>query len=153
MIVLTTKQGMIKMYNAEVLSKFPVVQHFTFGSLFSFDPDPNASAPPPSVHTASQPPAAATSTQAPTARPGVGTAAPWAQGVPRAGGTGVGTGMPGPTARPGAGTAAPWAGTGTGVPAPTARPGVGTAAPWAQGGGAPGIPYSRVPGRGRGEGR
>lgn len=115
------------MYNAEVLSKFPVVQHFPFGSLFSFDPDPDAHVPPPSVHTASQPTAAPTGMQPPTARPG-GTAAPWAQGATRAG--------------PGAGT---------GMPAPTARPGVGTAAPWAQGGG--GIPYSRVPGRGRGEGR
>ena len=146
------------MYNAEVLSKFPVVQHFPFGSLFSFDHDPDASVPSPSVHTASQPTAAPSGMQAPTARPGVGTAAPWAGG-------GTGTGMPGPTARPGAGTAAPWAqgapragtgagvGTGTGMPAPTARPGVGTAAPWAQGGQAPGIPYSRVPGRGRGDGR
>jgi serine/threonine-protein phosphatase 2A activator len=30
------------MYNAEVLCKFPVVQHFPFGSLFSWEEDPNA---------------------------------------------------------------------------------------------------------------
>lgn len=46
---------MIKMYNAEVLSKFPVVQHFPFGSLFSWTPDPNVPAPSTSVHTANQP--------------------------------------------------------------------------------------------------
>lgn len=34
-------KGMIKMYNAEVLSKFPVVQHFPFGSLFSWEQDPD----------------------------------------------------------------------------------------------------------------
>ena len=45
---------MIKMYNAEVLSKFPVVQHFRFGSLFSWEQQPD-SAPPVSIHTSNQP--------------------------------------------------------------------------------------------------
>jgi serine/threonine-protein phosphatase 2A activator len=48
-------QGMIKMYNAEVLSKFPVVQHFPFGSLFLWDPDPTAVVSRDSAHIASQP--------------------------------------------------------------------------------------------------
>jgi len=30
--------GLIKMYEGEVLKKFPVVQHFVFGTLLSFDP-------------------------------------------------------------------------------------------------------------------
>lgn len=63
-------KGMIKMYNAEVLSKFPVVQHFPFGSLFSWEQDPNQQQP--ATHSASSAPTAA-------AAPVGSTAAPWAQ--------------------------------------------------------------------------
>ncbi|USP79507.1 Serine/threonine-protein phosphatase 2A activator 1 [Curvularia clavata] len=139
-------KGMIKMYNAEVLSKFPVVQHFPFGSLFSFSPDPNAKKIQATVHTASQPKSSSSSSSATTpatarpqpalrdpladpvmsARPGgaVGTAAPWARGA-------AGPGVPSGPNQP---TQAPWASR-TPAPPPAAGQmmvGGGTAAPWAR---------------------
>jgi serine/threonine-protein phosphatase 2A activator len=133
------------MYNVEVLSKFPVVQHFPFGSLFSFSADPNAKTIQASVHTASQPKSSTPSTTAPTARPGpqpglrdpmaeparsaersggVGTAAPWAS----AGARTTGVGMPPMTAAPWATAGAGARGAGdTGVPSGPNQP---TKAPW-----------------------
>ena len=111
-------KGMIKMYNAEVLSKFPVVQHFPFGSLFKWERDPNAIEPPPTSHTKNQPLRNPNDMNQPMgARPtlSVGTTV-----QPPA--------APGPL-KSGPGTAAPWA-------ARTAKPPVGmvdgvTRAPWA----------------------
>lgn len=46
---------MMKMYLAEVLSKFPVVQHFLFGSIFLWEPNLTHNTVAETVHLSSQP--------------------------------------------------------------------------------------------------
>lgn len=132
---------MLKMYNAEVLSKFPVVQHFPFGSLFAWEKDPAAQQIQASVHTTSQPQSTAPSPRAqsgmrdPMAEPGKipgragmppasGTAAPWASSrVPLRAPVSAPSGPNQPTR-------APWT---SSTPVPV--PGGTTTAPWARPGG------------------
>lgn len=74
-------KGLIKMYDAEVLAKFPVVQHFPFGNLFRWEKDPTVRPPVQTTHAANQPlrdpMAGGSSTMRPPPSAGVGTAAPW----------------------------------------------------------------------------
>ncbi|KAF2804698.1 phosphotyrosyl phosphatase activator [Mytilinidion resinicola] len=133
-------KGMLKMYNAEVLSKFPVVQHFPFGSLFAWEKDPAALAINASVHTTSQPTRQTTVTQSRSAplRDAMqeGMRAPWA-GAPTW--STAGTAAPWATTRaqlpvpdgPNQPTRAPWV-SATAVPPPAS--GNATAAPWARSG-------------------
>ncbi|PVI00841.1 Phosphotyrosyl phosphatase activator [Periconia macrospinosa] len=137
-------KGMLKMYNAEVLSKFPVVQHFPFGSLFAWERDPAAKQIEASVHTSSQP----RSNPNTSAKPQPPLRDPMAEPSVATGNRG---GLP-----PMSGTAAPWASS-RAPPAVPSGPNQPTKAPWTSrtplppptAGGARGVPSTRAPWAGK----
>lgn len=133
------------MYNAEVLSKFPVVQHFPFGALFRWERDPSIPEPPTgttvSAHIANQPqgrspaPGAALAASSGLRDPMQETTrAPWASGGGNASAR-IPQGVPGRMPPVGT-TTAPWTRPGQGnSPAGVSPRGGGmppTAAPWAR---------------------
>lgn len=112
---------MLKMYNAEVLSKFPVVQHFHFGALFCWEAHPDLARKPTGMNVRASPPRP--SGNPPSKVSEIGTKAPWitsGSGPPPAGRTpAFATGVP----------RAAWASSGSGGPLPGAY--TATPAPWA----------------------
>ncbi|KAF2670582.1 Phosphotyrosyl phosphatase activator [Microthyrium microscopicum] len=135
-------KGMLKMYHAEVLSKFPVVQHFPFGALFPWEQDTNAATQAKSIHADSQPqskPSTPSTGPSMVSGPQAGMQAPWA--TSRTGNSSLsssGISTPTATARMAPPqTGAPWTRQAQAVPVTStrmpSRMSPATGAPWATG--------------------